>query len=75
MAEDQIYLDTSVGGTASINEQGKLIIRAYEDERGNKLGQVILDAHETWLLLEWLSSHREMLYQLTHQGQEPRLPD
>src|SRR5437764_14399979 len=70
MENVHVYLDTSSGSEATINEQGMLTIRAHEAETGNMLGQVTLDAQETWILLQWLYSHTDMLHQLTHQDQD-----
>lgn len=70
MENTRVYLDTSTGSEATINEQGMLSIRAHEAELGNMLGQVSLDAQETWILLQWLYSHTDMLHQLTHPDQD-----
>ena len=70
MENAHIYLDTSTGSEAIISEQGILTIRAHEAESGNKIGQVTLDAQETWILLQWLYSHTDMLHQLTHQDHD-----
>ena len=70
MENAQVHLDTSTGSEATINEQGMLTIRAHEAELGNMLGQVTLDAQEAWILLQWLYSHSDMLYELTHPDQD-----
>ena len=70
MENAHIYLDTSTGSEATISEQGMLTVRAHEAELGNMLGQVTLDAQETWILLQWLYSHTDLLHQLTHQDQD-----
>jgi hypothetical protein len=66
MENAHVYLDTSAGSEATISEQGMLTIRAHEVELGTLLRQVTLDAQETWILLQWLYSHSDMLYELTH---------
>jgi hypothetical protein len=63
-------LDTSTGSKATMNEQGMLSIRAYETELGTQLGHVSLNAQETWILLQWLYGHADMLHQLTHPDQD-----
>lgn len=70
MENAHVYLDTSAGSEATINEQGMLSIRAHEAALGNMLGQVTLGAQETWMLLQWLYSHTDMLHQLTHPDQD-----
>jgi hypothetical protein len=70
MENTHVYLDTSTGSEASINEQGTLTIGAHEAELGTMLGQVTLDAQETWILLQWLYGHSDMLYELTHPDQD-----
>ena len=70
MENTHVYLDTSTESEATISEQGMLTIRAHEAEFGNMLGQVTLDAQETWILLQWLYGHSDMLYELTHPDQD-----
>ncbi len=70
MENAHVYLDTSTGSEATISEQGILTLRGHEAESGNMLGQVTLNAQETWILLQWLYSHTDMLHQLTHQDQD-----
>ena len=70
MENAHIYLDTSTGSEATISEQGILTLRGHEAESGDMLGQVTLNAQETWILLQWLYSHTDMLHQLTHQDQD-----
>jgi hypothetical protein len=71
MNSNRIDLDTSVGSTASINEQGTLSIRGHTDELGNMVGQVTLDARESWILLQWLNTQKDALSQrAAHQDQQ-----
>jgi hypothetical protein len=70
MENAHVYLDTSTGSEATINEQGMITIRAHEAELGNIVGQVTLDAQEAWILLQWLYGHSDMLYELTHPDQD-----
>src|SRR5947209_20357466 len=70
MENAHVYLDTSTGSEATISEQGILTLRGHEAELGDKLGQITLNAQETWILLQWLYSHTDMLHQLTHQDQD-----
>jgi hypothetical protein len=50
MENTHVYLDTSTESEATISEHPLLTIRAHEAELGNMLGQVTLDAQETWIL-------------------------
>ena len=70
MENAHVYLDTSTGSEATISEQGILTIRGQVGESGNMSGQITLNAQETWILLQWLYSHTDMLHQLTHQDQD-----
>ena|ERR1051326_4713610 len=70
MENPHAYLDTSTGSGATISEQGMLTLRSHEGESGNTPGQITLNAQETWILLQWLYSHTDMLHQLTHQDQD-----
>jgi hypothetical protein len=70
MENTHVYLDTSTGSEATISEQGTHTIRAHEAELGKMSGQVTLDAKETWILLQWLYGHSDMLYELTHPDQD-----
>jgi hypothetical protein len=70
MENAHVSFDASTGSEATLNEQGMLTIRAHEVESGNILRQVTLDAQQTWTLLQWLYSHSDMLYGLTHLDQD-----
>ena len=70
MENAHVSLEASTGSEATLNEQGMLMILAHEVESGNILRQVTLDAQQTWTLLQWLYSHSDMLYGLTHPDQD-----
>src|SRR5690349_13011053 len=70
MKNEHVSLDTSSRSEATISEQGILTIHGHEAESGNILGQITLNAQETWILLQWLYNHTDMLHQLTHSDQD-----